>query len=66
MFVIFLDYELLMAIEGREECLGLTNKPRQRRNVKGQKKVTDLNFADRIALFSHHFQQAQELFRNVE
>ena len=54
-----------MAIEGREECLGLTIKPRQRRNVKAEK-VTDLNFADRIALFSHQFQQTQELLRNVE
>ena len=47
-----------MAIEGREKCLGLTIKPRQRRNVKAEK-VTDLYFADRIALFSHQFQQAQ-------
>ena len=34
--------------------------------LKPKKKVTDLNFADRVALFSHHFQQAQELLRNVE
>ena len=54
-----------MAIEGREKCLGLTIKPRQRGNVKDEK-VTDLNFADRIALFSLQFQQAQELLRNVE
>lgn len=65
MFVIVLDYELRMAIEGREKCLGLTIKPRQRGNVKDEK-VTDLNFADRIALFSPQFQQAQELLRNVE
>ena len=38
LFVIVLDYELRMAIEGREECLGLTIKPRQRRNVKAEKK----------------------------
>ena len=65
MFVIVLDYELRKAIEGHDECLGLTIKPRQRCNVKAEK-VTDLNFADRIALFSHQFQQAQELLRNVE
>ena len=65
MFVVVLDYELRMAIEGREKCLGLTIKPRQRDNVKAEK-VTDLNVADRIALFSPQFQQAQELLRNVE
>ena len=63
MFVIVLDYELRKAIEGHDECLGLTIKPRQRCNVKAEK-VTDLNFADCIALFSHQFQQ--ELLRNVE
>ena len=65
LFIIVLDYVLREAIEGHEESLGLTIKPRQGRTVKAEK-VTDLNFADDIALFSDHFQQAQDLLRNVE
>ena len=65
LFIIVLVYVLREAIEGHEESLGLTIKPRQGRTVKAEK-VTDLNFADNIALFSDHFQQAQDLLRNVE
>ena len=36
MFIIVLDYVLLEAIEGHEECLGLTMKPRQGRRVKAE------------------------------
>jgi len=65
LFIIVLDYVLLEAIEGHEESLGITNKPRQGRSVKAEN-VTDLKFAYDIALFSDQFQQAQRLLRNVE
>ena len=65
LFIIVLDYVLGEAIEGTEESLGLTIKPRQERTVKAEKD-TDLNFADDIALFSDQFQQTQDLIRNVE
>ena len=65
LFIIVLDYVLREAIEGHQESLGLTIKPRQGRTVKAEK-VTDLNFADDIALFSDQFQQTQDLIRNVE
>ena len=42
--------DLLEAIEGHEESLRLTIKPRKCRGVKAEK-VTDLNFGDVIALF---------------
>ena len=61
----FLDYILREAIEGHEESLGITIKPRQGRWVKAEN-VTHLNFSDDIALFSDQFQQAQRLLRNVE
>ena len=54
MFIIVLDYVLLEAIEGHEECLGLTMKPRQGRRVKAEN-VTKLNFADDIALYRDQF-----------
>ena len=57
-FIIVLHYVLREAIEGTEESLGLTIKPRQERTVKAEKD-TDLNFADDIALFSDQFQQTQ-------
>ena len=65
LFIIVLHYVLREAIEGHEERFGLTIKPKQGRRVKAEK-VTDLNFADDIALFSDQFQQPQDLFRSIE
>ena len=65
LFIIVLDYVSLEAIEGHEESLGITIKPRKWRWVKAEN-VTDLKFAHDIALFSDHFQQAQRPLRNVE
>ena len=62
LFIIVLDYVPREAIEGHEESLGLTIKPRQGRRVKAEK-VTNLNFAYDIALFSDQFQQVQDLLR---
>ena len=61
----FLEYVLREAIEGHEESLGITIKPRQGRWVKAEN-VTHLNFSDDIVLFSDQFQQAQRLLRSVE
>jgi hypothetical protein len=65
LFIIVLDYCLRSAIEGREESLGFTIKPRRSRRV-GPLNVTDLDFADDIALLSDTAAQAQQLLRNVE
>ena len=62
LFIIVLDYVPREAFEGHEESLGLTIKPRQGRRVKAEK-VTNLNFAYDIALFSDQFQQVQDLLR---
>ena len=65
LFIIVLDYALRMAIEGKEEELGLHLVRRQSRRV-GPVVVTDLDFADDIALLSNNIQQAQELLQRVE
>ena len=65
LFIIVLHYVLRETMEGHQERFGLTIKPRQGRGVKAEN-VTDLIFADDIALFSDQFQQAQDLFRSIE
>ena len=65
LFIIILDYCLRSAIDGREEDLGFTVKPRRSRRV-GPLNITDLDFADDIALLSDTASQAQELLENVE
>ncbi|XP_078580679.1 uncharacterized protein LOC144864471 [Branchiostoma floridae x Branchiostoma japonicum] len=65
LFVIVLDYALRMAIEGREEELGLQVERRRNRRI-GPKVVTDLDFADDVALLSGAIQQAQELLGQVK
>ena len=65
LFIIVLDYCLRSAIEGKEERLGFTITPRRSRQV-GPLNITDLDFADDIALLSDTATQAQELLRNVE
>ena len=56
-------YERLSRVT--KERFGPTIKPRQGRRVKAEN-VTELIFADDIALFSDQFQQAQDLFRSIE
>ena len=65
LFVIVLDYALRQAINGREEELGFQLYRRQSRRI-GPKIVTDLDFADDIALLSELVDQAQELLTRVE
>ena len=64
MFIIALDYALRLAINGREEELGFTLVPRQSRRVPVM--VTDLDFADDIALISDTAEKARELLLTVE
>lgn len=64
-FVIAIDYAMRRATSGREEELGFTISRRRSRRV-GPKVVTDLDFADDIALLSNITMQAQELLRQVE
>ena len=48
LFIITLDYCLRSAIDGREEDLGFTVRPRRSRRI-GPFNITDLGFADDIA-----------------
>ena len=65
LFIIVLDYTLRKAIDGREEELSFCLKKHQSRRV-GPEILTDLDFADDIALLSEQIQQAQNLLNNVE
>ena len=65
LFIIVLDYCLRTAIGGDEERLGFTIVPRRSRRI-GPLNITDLDFADDIALLSDTAAQAQELLRKVE
>ena len=65
LFVIVLDYALRKALDGKEEELGFTITPRRsRRHPK--EVITDLDFADDIALLSDEIEQAQKLLSSVE
>lgn len=65
LFAIVVDYVLRKAISGREEELGFTISPRKSRRVPPVQ-VTDLDFADDIALLSNEIHQAQELLKLLE
>ena len=65
LFVIVLDYAMRKATAGREEVLGFTIKERQSRRIPPIS-LTDLDFADDIALLSNNIEQARQLLRNVE
>jgi hypothetical protein len=63
--VIVLDYALREAISGKEEELGFQLAKRRSRRI-GPDIVTDLDFADDIALLSEEICQAQSLLSRVE
>ena len=65
LFVIILDYALRKAIKGCEEELGFTIVPRRSRRVHPIV-LTDLEFADDIALISDSVRQASELIQRLE
>ena len=65
LFVVVLDYALREAVEGREDQLGFQLLKRKSRRS-GPEMLTDLDFADDIALLSEEIHQAQELLQRVE
>ena len=65
LFIIILDYALRKAINGREEELGFTITPRKSRRH-NPITITDLDFADDIALISNNAEQASKLLLSVE
>ena len=60
-----MDYALRKALKGKEEELGFQLKRRQSSRV-GPEVITDLDFADDIALLSEQTTQAQEMLTRVE
>jgi hypothetical protein len=66
LFIIILDYCLRQAIpEDKAQELGFTIIPRQSRRI-GKQTITDLGFADDLALLSDTVDQAQELLLALE
>ena len=65
LFIITLDYALRRALDGKEEELGFHIKKRQSRRI-GPTCLTDLDFADDIALISEQLDQAQQVLERVE
>ena len=65
MYIIVLDYVLRKAIDGREAELSFCLKKHQSRRV-GPGILTDLEFANDIALLSEQIHQAQNLLNDVE
>ena len=63
--IILLDYALRHTIAGRQKELGFTITPRLSHRVHPMK-LTDLHFADNIALISDGMVQAQEPLSRVE
>ena len=65
LFIIALDFALREALSGREEELGFHLKKRRSRRV-GPICITDLDFADDIALISEQIEQALNMLNRVE
>ena len=65
LFAIIVDYLIRNAIHGKEEELGFILQPRKSNRVPATV-VTDLDFADDIALLCNEIHQAQELLKRVE
>ena len=63
--IVVLDCALRITVDGRERELGLTLQPHRSRRHPA-KALTDLDFADDIALFSNYTSQAQKLLTHVE
>ena len=64
LFIIVLDYILRQSIDLNVNC-GLTIKPQQSRRIKAIV-MTDLDFADDLALLSDSLEKAQKLLHDVE
>ena len=63
--IIVLDYAMRSAIQGREEELGFELEPKKIRRYPAII-LTDLSYADDIALVSHEVCKAQKLLTCVE
>ena len=64
LFIIVLDFSMRKALKDREH-LGFTITPRRSRRI-GPLMLSDLDFADDIALLSNQIREAQELLDRVE
>jgi len=65
LFVIVVDYVMRTALDGREDQLGFKLQKRRSRRI-AAKVITDMDFADDIALVSEGIAQAQEMLALVE
>ena len=65
LFAIVLDYAMRRALDGNEEQLGLVIEKRRSRRYP-QVTITDLDFADDIALVAENLLQAQKMLAKVE
>ena len=65
LFIIVLDYAMRSAIQGREEALGFELEFKKSRRYPATI-LTDLSYADDIALVSHDVCQAQKVLTCVE
>ena len=64
-FAIMIDYAMRQAISDQQEMLGFTIKARKSRRIPPIV-ISDLDFADDIALISDEIKQAQEFLTRVE
>ena len=64
-FIIVIDYIMRKALMGKEEKLGFQLRKRQSRRVLTII-VTDMEFADDIALVSDDIKEAEEMLRRVD
>jgi len=65
LFVIVVDYVMRTALKDREQELGFKLRRRQSRRIPATV-ITDMDFADDIALVSESIAQAQEMLSRVE
>ena len=65
LFAIVLDYAMRKALEGKEEELGFKLERRRSRRHPPVT-ITDIDFADDIALIAEEIEQAQEMLGRVE
>jgi hypothetical protein len=65
LFIIALDYALRKVLNGKEEELGFHLRKRKSRRI-WPECITDLDFADDIALISEQINQAQTMLERVE
>ena len=65
LFVIVIDYIMRKSLTGREEKLGFQLKKSQSRKVPPII-VTEMDFADDIALVSEYIKEAEDMLRRVE